>query len=66
MAEIESTDNLCINLPNEFLANVIVCLDTTFDYLLQVTALAILHNYVNLKVALVHYSVVIAHDVGML
>jgi hypothetical protein len=66
VAEIESTHDLRKNFPNELLANIIISLDAAFDYLLQVTTLAILHYYVYLKVALVHYSVIIAHDVWVL
>ena len=66
MAEIESTNDLRKNFPNEFFTNVIVSLDAAFDYFLQVTTLTILHNYVDLKIWLVYNSVIIAHDVGVL
>ena len=66
MAEIESTNDLRKNFPNEFFTDEIVCLYAAFDYLLQVATLTILHNDVNLKIWLVYDSVIIAHDVRVL
>jgi hypothetical protein len=66
MAVLKSTDNLCKNFPNEVFVYRIPLLQTTTDYLLQITTLAILHNNVDFQVFLVDKAVMILHYVGML
>jgi len=66
VAEVESGDDLGEDFPDELLLDMLLIAEAAFDNLLEVTTLAVLHDYVNFEVSLVDTAVVKAHDIGVL
>jgi hypothetical protein len=66
VTKVEPANNLGEDLPDEFLANVVIGLNTSFDDSLQISSRTVLHDNVNFGVLLVHDAVVVLHNVRVL
>lgn len=63
---MQPTYNLRENLPNKFLRYLLILLDTVLNYLLQITAATVLHNYVDDRIFLDDEVLMVLHDVLVL
>jgi hypothetical protein len=63
MAVVQSGNCLCQHLPDEIFSDVVLGLTASADELLQVSTIAMLHNYENLCLRFIDKPVVIFYDV---
>ena len=66
MAKVKTGGDLSEHLPNEFLLDMLLCLQTALDNLTEVSTLTILHHYVEFQTSLVDASIVKLNNVRVL